>query len=147
MQTGQSTADGASRHSCGEHAQSAHLIINLDDVGDANSGIILVSSYIHDTAAVGNDMWFVTLVKNAKAPTKEDAMTIQATMKEAESWGVKFHQGFVTLGKYDGVWITEAPDEKVALRTAMLFNSKLGGNSSTMPAISFEELMGWLQKM
>ena len=74
-------------------------------------------------------------------------MTIQATMKEAESWGVKFHQGFVTLGKYDGVWITEAPDEKVALRTAMLFNSKLGGSSATMPAISFEEVMGWLQKM
>lgn len=92
-------------------------------------------------------MWFVTLVKNTRAPTKEDGLTIQAAIKETESWGVKMHQGFVTLGPYDGVWITEAPDEKVALRAAMLFNSKLGGESTTMAAISFEEVMGWIQKM
>ncbi len=92
-------------------------------------------------------MWFVTLVKQATAPTKENAEKAQETQKEAESWGVKFHQGFMTLGPYDGVWITEAPDEKTALRVAMLFSSKLGGNSTTMAAIPFEEVMGWAQKM
>ena len=68
-------------------------------------------------------------------------------MKEAESWGVKFHMGFTTLGPYDGVWITECPDEKTALRTSMLFQSKLGGSATTMAAISNEEVMGWLMKM
>ena len=74
-------------------------------------------------------------------------MAEQEAMKQAESWGVKFHQGFMTLGPYDSVWISEAPDEKVALRVAMLFNSKFGGSSVSMPAISFEEVMGWVAKM
>lgn len=73
-------------------------------------------------------------------------MTMQGLQKEAESWGVKFHQGFFTLGPYDGVWITEAPDEKTALRVAMLFNGKLGGMSTTMAAVAVDEVMGWLMK-
>jgi uncharacterized protein with GYD domain len=92
-------------------------------------------------------MWFVTLVHQPHAPRKEDAPVVQAAMKEAESWGVKFHMGFFTLGQYDGVWITEAPDEKTALRVAMNFNAKLGGQSVTMPAFSFEEVMGWAAQM
>ena len=91
-------------------------------------------------------MWFVTLVKQDSVPTKEAAMKMQENMKTAESWGVKFHQGFFTLGPYDGVWITEAPDEKVALRVAMLFSS-MGGSSVSMPAISSDEVMGWVAKM
>lgn len=71
---------------------------------------------------------------------------MQENMKTAESWGVKFHQGFFTLGPYDAVWITEAPDEKVSLRTAMLFQS-MGGSSVTMPAVSQEEVIGWVMKM
>lgn len=71
----------------------------------------------------------------------------QEVMKEAESWGVKFHQGFFTLGPYDAVWVTEAPDEKTALRVALLFNSRLGGSSVSMPAVAFDEVMGWVAKM
>jgi uncharacterized protein with GYD domain len=91
-------------------------------------------------------MWFVTLVHQTSPPTKENAMKVQEHMKTAESWGVKFHQGFFTLGPYDGVWISEAPDEKTALRVAMLFSS-LGGSSVSMPAVAFEEVLGWIQKM
>jgi uncharacterized protein with GYD domain len=92
-------------------------------------------------------MWFVTLVKQTTAPTKDNAKVAQETMKEAESWGVKFHSGFFTLGPYDGVWVTEAPDEKTALRVAMLFQSRLGGSSTTMPAFAFEEVLGWVAQM
>ena len=91
-------------------------------------------------------MWFVTLVKNTQAPSKENGMKMQENMKTAESWGVKFHQGFFTLGPYDAVWISEAPDEKVALRVAMLFSS-MGGSSVSMPAVSSDEVMGWVMKM
>jgi uncharacterized protein with GYD domain len=91
-------------------------------------------------------MWFVTLVKNTQAPTKENAATMQGHMKTAESWGVKFHQGFFTLGPYDAVWISEAPDEKTALRVSMLFSS-MGGSATSMPAVSQEEVMGWIMKM
>ena len=91
-------------------------------------------------------MWFVTLVKNLHAPTKEEAGQMQEHMKTAESWGVKFHQGFMTLGPYDAVWISEAPDEKTALKVSMLFSS-MGGNATTMAAVSNEEVMSWASKM
>lgn len=91
-------------------------------------------------------MWFVTLVKSSQPPSKEAAGKMQENMKTAESWGVKFHQGFFTLGPYDAVWITESPDEKTALRTAMLFQS-MGGSSVTMPAVAQEEVIGWVMKM
>jgi uncharacterized protein with GYD domain len=91
-------------------------------------------------------MWFVTLFKTGQQPTKENAMQVQAKMKEAESWGVKFHQAFFTLGPYDGVQISEAPDEKTALRVAMLFSGN-GGSSTTMAAVDMQEVMGWLMKM
>ena len=91
-------------------------------------------------------MWFVTLVKQDQAPTKEAAAQMQEHMKTAESWGVKFHQGFFTLGPYDAVWITEAPDEKTALRVALLFSS-MGGHSTSMPAVSSEEVMSWAAMM
>jgi uncharacterized protein with GYD domain len=91
-------------------------------------------------------MWFVTLVKNGQPPSKENAMKVQEKMKTAESWGVKLHQAFFTLGPYDVVQISEAPDEKTAMRAAMLF-SELGGSSTTMAAVALEEVMGWLMKM
>ncbi len=73
-------------------------------------------------------------------------MKMQENVKTAESWGVKFHQGFFTLGPYDAVWITEAPDEKTALRVAMLFQT-MGGSSVSMPAVAQEEVIGWVMKM
>jgi len=91
-------------------------------------------------------MWFVTLVKTSQPPTKEAAMKMQENVKTAESWGVKFHQGFFTLGPYDAVWITEAPDEEAALRVAMLFQT-MGGSSVSMPAVAQEEVIGWVMKM
>lgn len=92
-------------------------------------------------------MWFVTLVKTTQPLTKENAMKSQELQKKAESWGVKFHMGFMTLGPYDGVWVTEAPDEKTAMKVAMMFNGELGGSSTTMPAVSFEEVAGWATQM
>jgi len=91
-------------------------------------------------------MWFVTLVKQGQAPSKENAAKMQENMKMAESWGVKFHQGFFTLGPYDAVWISESPDEKTALRVAMLF-SQMGGHSVSMPAVASDEVMSWVAKM
>jgi uncharacterized protein with GYD domain len=91
-------------------------------------------------------MWFVTLIKGGQPPNKDNAMQVQAKMKEAEKWGVKFHQAFFTLGPYDAVQISEAPDEKTALRVALLF-SDLGAESTTMAAVDMQEVMGWLMKM
>ena len=51
-----------------------------------------------------------SLMKLRKAPKPEDAGAMNKMMTEAaEKMGVKILQGFMTLGQYDSVWITEAP--------------------------------------
>ncbi len=64
-------------------------------------------------------MWFITLVRFRRKPTKADTEAVNRRMTEAAKWGVKVHNAFWTLGHYDAVWITEAPDEKTAMRVGI----------------------------
>ena len=67
-------------------------------------------------------MWFITLVKLRKAPNPQEAEAMNKMMREAAAkMGVKIHQGFMTLGRYDAVWITE-----------------------TLVGTSYEEAMKWM---
>jgi uncharacterized protein with GYD domain len=85
-------------------------------------------------------MWFIGLVKLRKAPKPEDAAAMDKMMTEAaEKMGVKIHQGFMTLGQYDAVWITEAPDISGPMRLAMMGTDS--ASSETLVATSYEEAM------
>ena len=88
-------------------------------------------------------MWFIRLVKIKSAPTKDSMEWSNKVRGEAEKWGVKFHETFFTLGKYDVVNIFEAPDEKTAMRVAMLFAPESEGN--TLVALSREEVDSWMK--
>jgi uncharacterized protein with GYD domain len=71
-------------------------------------------------------MWFITLVKLRKAPNANEAEAMNKMMTEAaQKMGVKIHQGFMTLGRYDSVWISEAPDISGPMRMSMMGNPKL----------------------
>jgi uncharacterized protein with GYD domain len=87
-------------------------------------------------------MWFITLVRFRRKPTKADADAQNKRMAEAAKWGVKVHNAFYTLGHYDAVWITEAPDEKTVMRVA------LGGldvaSTRTLVAVTRDEAIKWL---
>jgi len=63
----------------------------------------------------------------------------------AQKWGVKVHSNFWTLGRYDAVWITEAPDEKTAMKVTMW--SPLVNNvaTETLVAVSRDEAVSWLK--
>ena len=64
-------------------------------------------------------------------------------MREAAAkMGVKIHQGFMTLGRYDAVWITEAPDINGPMRMSMMGAD--AASSETLVGTSYEEAMKWM---
>ena len=88
-------------------------------------------------------MWFITLVKMKKAPNPQEAEAMNKMMTEAaEKLGVKIHQGFTTLGRYDAVWISEAPDISGPMRMSMMGAD--AASSETLVATSYEEAMKWM---
>jgi len=144
LQAGQSNADGASRHSSGEHPQSAQRITNLTfvDIDGTESRAVLYNSRRPCKAA----MWFITLVKFRRQPTKAETQAMNSYTAEAtKKWGAKVHNTFWTLGRYDSVWITEAPDEKTQMK--ILMGSPFVNNvaTETLVAVSRDEAIGWLK--
>jgi len=88
-------------------------------------------------------MWFITLVKMRKAPNPAEMESMNKMMMEAaEKMGVKIHQGFMTLGRYDSVWITEAPDISGPMRMSMMGADS--ASSETLVATSYEDAMKWM---
>jgi len=92
-------------------------------------------------------MWFITLVKLRKAPgSPQDAEKMNKMMQDAaKSMGIKIHQGFMTLGAYDSVWITEAADISGPMRMSMMGADN--ASSETLVAVGYEEAMSWMKKM
>jgi len=91
-------------------------------------------------------MWFITLVKLRNAPKPGEAEATNKMMTEAaEKMGVKIHQGFMTLGAYDMVWISEADDVSGPMRMSMMGMDS--ATSETLVAVSYDEAMGWMKAM
>lgn len=88
-------------------------------------------------------MWFITLVKFRRRPSKEDAEAINKRYSEAASWGVKRAHAWWTLGRYDAVIVSEAPDEKTAMKFAIWAGSDLAA-TETMVAVDREEAVKML---
>ena len=87
-------------------------------------------------------MWFITLVKFRRPPTKADGQEIDQIVKEWATKGIKVYSAFNTLGQYDAVWTGEAPDEK----TTMQFVRAAGRDLSitqTLVAVPREEVVKW----
>ncbi|MDD1673936.1 MAG: GYD domain-containing protein [Methanomicrobiales archaeon] len=82
-------------------------------------------------------MYFISLLKFRKKPTKEIIAANIKAMKEEEKDGVKFHGIFWTLGRYDVIGIYEAPNEKVAMKSQLRKSEVLA--SETLIAIPVEE--------
>jgi uncharacterized protein with GYD domain len=82
-------------------------------------------------------MYFISLLKFRKKPTKELIAANIKTMGLDEKEGVKFHSIFWTLGRYDVIGIFEAPNEKVAMKSQLRRAEVLA--SETLLAIPVEE--------
>ncbi len=88
-------------------------------------------------------MWFVTLVKWRRKPTKHDTEAMTAYWADAGKMGMKLHHAFWTLGRFDYVSITEGPDEKTAMKFALNAPTDLGA-TETLVAVSRDEAIKFL---
>jgi uncharacterized protein with GYD domain len=63
---------------------------------------------------------FITLVKLRRKPTKKEVQDMENAIKNPPE-GTKIHNFFWTLGRYDIVFYTEGPDERMALSVVLPF--------------------------
>lgn len=82
-------------------------------------------------------MIFIRLSKLRKKPTKEAVAEVTKISGKLAKEGVKVLSWYWTLGRYDVVGIIEAPDEKVAMKAAIMFGDVVA--SETLVAVPREE--------
>ena len=82
-------------------------------------------------------MIFISLVKFRQKLTKENMAEQEKRTKEAAKEGVKFLGTYSTLGRYDAVYICEAPDVKTAMKYSMKAADVAA--TETLVAVSAEE--------
>ena len=82
-------------------------------------------------------MHFITLAKFRNKPTKENIEENKKKMEIEAKEGVKYLGIYYTLGRYDAIMIFEAPNEKVAMKTAIRRGDVLA--QETLVAIPAEE--------
>ena len=81
-------------------------------------------------------MIFVTLLKWKQPPKKEMLEQSTKKLEELAKQGIKLNV-YWTLGRYDAVTIIEAPTEKDAMKTLLLFQDIVA--TETMVAVPREE--------
>jgi uncharacterized protein with GYD domain len=87
-------------------------------------------------------MLFVSLGRLRTKPSKEFLDMADKTMKNPPP-GVKVHNVFWTLGRYDIVIVHEAPSEKEAMKMGMQFVDHVA--TETLVAITREEALKLMQ--
>jgi uncharacterized protein with GYD domain len=88
-------------------------------------------------------MLFITLVKFRKKPTKEMiAQNLSFQEMEAKKEGIKNIATYWTIGRYDAVVITEAPNEKAHMKSIMRRGDFLSNESLVaIPAVEARKLV------
>jgi uncharacterized protein with GYD domain len=82
-------------------------------------------------------MLFISLVKWRKKPTKEMVAQASKLYEQMVKEGIKIVGQYWTMGRYDGVTILEAKDEKTGMRALLRWEESL--SVDTLIAIPREE--------
>lgn len=88
-------------------------------------------------------MIFIALNRFRKKPTKEGIAESEKLLKQAVKEGTKILGFYWTLGRFDSVIITEARDEKTAMKTVMRWGDML--STETLVAVPREEAVKLLE--
>jgi len=86
-------------------------------------------------------MFFIALIKFKK--NAKDVIKIGKKVMQNLPEGVKIISTYWTLGKYDAVWIYEAPNEKVAIKLGIEAGEAM--QTQTLVAITRDEAMNLLE--
>ena len=81
-------------------------------------------------------MIFITMFNLLQPPRKDDVDRATTKLENLELQGIKMRV-YWTLGRYDGVVITEAPSEKEAMKAILSFQNQV--KTETMVAVTREE--------
>ena len=79
---------------------------------------------------------FITMFNLLQPPKKEDVDQATKKLENLQLQGIKMRV-YWTLGRYDGIVITEAPSEKDAMKAILSFQNQV--NTETMVAVPREE--------
>ena len=82
-------------------------------------------------------LFFISLVKVKGKPTKESISETTKMFENLKKSNIKILGLYWTLGRYDGVMIFEAPNEKAAMRLSIDFADQAA--FETMVAVPREE--------
>lgn len=88
-------------------------------------------------------MIFVTLVRWRRKPTKEMVAQSSKLVEQMVKEGAKILGMYWTLGRYDGVLITEGKDEKAFMKAIMRWGDMV--STETLVAVSREEALKLLE--
>lgn len=84
-------------------------------------------------------MIFISLVRWRKKPTKESVAQASKLYEQMVKEGIKIVGQYWTLGRYDGVTITEGKDEKTTMRALLRWEDLL--TIDTLIAVPREEVI------
>ena len=85
---------------------------------------------------------YVTLVRYTQqgiTNIKESPARLDAAKKAAEAAGGKIHSWFLTMGRYDGVLISEFPDDETGAKLLLAVASLGNVTTETLKAFTEEE--------
>lgn len=82
-------------------------------------------------------MIFITLGRFRKKPTKQMFLEMQRLFEKSTKTGGKILGYYWTLGRYDGIVISEAPDEKTLMKQVLNFADFV--STETLVAVRPEE--------
>lgn len=88
-------------------------------------------------------MIFITLARFRKKFTKEIVAESDKLFAKAVEEGVKFLSVYWTLGRYDAVVISEAPDEKTVMKAFLRWGDLV--STETLVALPREEAVKLLE--
>jgi uncharacterized protein with GYD domain len=86
---------------------------------------------------------FISLIKDKERPTKETIAKANKLMEKMSKEGIKVHEAYWTLGRFDTVFIFEAPDEKTAMKATLAMADMV--KSETLVAIPRKEAVKLLE--
>jgi uncharacterized protein with GYD domain len=88
-------------------------------------------------------MIFISLIKDKEKPTKETIAKANKLIEKMSKDGIKVHEAYWTLGRYDTVFIFEAPDEKTAMKAMLMVGDMV--QSETLVAVPRKEAIKLLE--
>jgi uncharacterized protein with GYD domain len=88
-------------------------------------------------------MIFISLVKDKEKATKEGIAKANKLIEKMSKDGIKVHEAYWTLGRYDTVFIFEAPDEKAAMKAMLMAGDMV--KSETLVAVPRKEAVRLLE--